>query len=160
MCYVKLSRKRPDFEKTKNGSKAPGLKHYIGPGPQDLAQYYLPRKWGLDWMLQILVQNVVSHSVWPLIWYTICGHTIQNQIKWGKVVIFKKTCHMTRPGFVKIWILVADWSRLKLLEPIAGHVTRKIGPPYFKKHFLKPESVSTRLGSGSEWQKIQLLPIK
>ena len=99
---MKLSRKRPDFEKTKNGSKAPGLKHYIGPGPQDLAQYYLPRKWGLDWMLQILVQNVVSHSVWPLIWYTICGHTIQNQIKWGRKHLFlDNTCE---PEAVSEWL--------------------------------------------------------
>ena len=30
-----------------------------------------------------------------------------------------------------IWILVADWSRVKSSEPNAGDVTRKIGPLYF-----------------------------
>ena len=44
----------------------------------------------------------------------------------------KKTCHVTSSGSGKIWILVADWSRLESSEPIAGDVTRKIDPLYFK----------------------------
>ena len=39
---------------------------------------------------------------------------------------------MTSEGSGKIWILVADWSRVKSSEPNAGDVTRKIGPLYFK----------------------------
>ena len=35
-------------------------------------------------------------------------------------------------GSGKIWILVSDWSRFKSSEHNAGHVTRKIGPLYFK----------------------------
>ena len=35
-------------------------------------------------------------------------------------------------GSGKIWILVHDWSRFKSSKPNAGHVTRKIGPLYFK----------------------------
>ena len=39
---------------------------------------------------------------------------------------------MTSSGSGKIWILVADWSRLESSEPNAGDGTRKIGPLYFK----------------------------
>ena len=38
---------------------------------------------------------------------------------------------MTSSGSGKIWILVAEWSRLESSEPNADDVTRKIGPLYF-----------------------------
>ena len=56
-----------------------------------------------------------------------------------KSQFYKKTCHVTSAGSGKIWILVADWSRVKSSEPNAGDVTRKIGPLYFtiiKKNWL------------------------
>ena len=42
---------------------------------------------------------------------------------------------MKSSGSSKIWILVPDWSRFKSMEPNADHVTRKIGPLYFKIWF-------------------------
>ena len=44
---------------------------------------------------------------------------------------------MTSTGSGKIWILVADWSRVKSSEPNAGDITRKIGPLYFNGQFRK-----------------------
>ena len=44
---------------------------------------------------------------------------------------------MASSGSGKIWILVADWSRLESSEPNAGDVTRKIGPLYFMYYEIK-----------------------
>ena len=41
------------------------------------------------------------------------------------------TCHVTSSSSGKIWIIVADWSRIKSSEPDTRDVTRKIGPLYF-----------------------------
>ena len=49
---------------------------------------------------------------------------------------------MTSAGSGKIWILVADWSRVKSSEPNAGDVTHKIGPLYFTAFQVLPTTAA------------------
>ena len=70
---------------------------------------------------------------------------------------------MTALGSGKIWILVADWSRLAGREPNADHVTRKIGPLYFNALTPKEDTCCTnkslkRFVSRSEEVEHRLLP--
>ena len=51
-----------------------------------------------------------------------------------KSYFFLKRVTWPALGSGKIWILVPDLSRFKPSKPNAGHLTRKIGPLYFKTY--------------------------